>query len=182
MMYSDYFALSSTAISLIYVPFLIICQLRFAHILQYNGYSNSGYFSWIRSNFGRVLIPLAGICLYSFAAEMMLRTYLENTALHEMDVIVTYFIAVLSILAVMALLFQRYTKLIKIETNELPLSCSNKLISITLIGSMFVCVLAVLQGLFSDLLILVYFLPLCAPFFVPIANRMVQKKKQMQDE
>lgn len=180
MMYSDYFALSACAFSVLYVPFLIISQLRFAHILQNQGYDNRKYFGWIKRNFLLSCVPLIGISALSLLAEAVLITYLMKTSFYEMAVIVGYLCIMLFIAAVIALVFTKYIRCIKIESEVTPIVCSRHLVKVFLISSFFVCAVTVLENLFMEIDKMVFFIPLMTPLFVPLTNWLLggSKKKE----
>ncbi len=176
MMYSDYFALSACAFSVLYVPFLIIAQLRFAHIMQSQGYDNKRYFQWIRKNFFLSCVPLIGVSGISLMAEAVLLTYLKNTSFYEMAVIVGYICIMMLIAAFIALVFTKYVHCIKIESEVTPIRCTPHLIRMFMISSFFVCLVTVLANLFTAVDKLVFFIPLMTPLFVPLTNWLFREK------
>lgn len=173
MMYSDYFLLTVCALSVTCAPFLVIAQLRFAHVLQVHGDSNRAYFSWMKQNFAAVWVPLIGICLMIFAAERMERAFLSNTSLYQTLIHNVYIAVTLGLMAAVAFVFYRYTKSIKIEGEELPVRCTGRLCPVFWISSAVISVLLVLMNVFSEIDELVFFLPLFAPLPAALANAVV---------
>lgn len=175
MMQSDYFALSACAFSVLYVPFLIISQLRFAHIMQNQGYDNRAYFRWIKKNFLLACVPLIGISGISLLAEAVLITYLRKTSFYEMAVIVGYLCIMLFVAAMIALVFTKYIRCIKIESEITPIVCSGHLVRVFLISSFFVCAVTVLENLLMEINEMVFFIPLMTPLFVPLTNWILKR-------
>jgi len=180
MMYSDYFALSACAFSVLFMPFLIIAQLRFSHIMQSEGYSNRNYFAWIRRNIVLSVLPTVGVCLIVVMAEVVLKAYLGNTFLYDVQdklgfaVEIGYVVAVMLISAVIALVMYRYVKCIKIESEVTPIICSKRLINLFLLNSMMVCALITLENVLTEVNRLVMVTPLVTPFFTPLSNLILQ--------
>ncbi len=170
MMYSDYFALSACAFSVIYLPFIIIAQLRFAHILQVNGYDNKKYLAWIKSGFFVYVAPLVGVCLMGLLSEMVLSAYLYNTYLYEMQYMAGFVAVVLALAAIMAFVFKKYIARVKIESGGVPLKCSGRFTNIYLAACAMVAAVAVVENLFTEVNKLVFFVPLATPFYVMLAN------------
>lgn len=182
MMYSDYFALSACAFSVLFMPFLMIAQLRFAHVMQNEGYDNRQYFAWIRRNFVLACLPLIGICLIVVMAEFVLKEYLANTYLYDVQHIlgfaveIGYVIAVMLVCAIIALVFSKYIKYIKIESEVTPLICSDRLIALFILNGLLVCALVALENIVTGMNRLALATPLIAPFVTPLSNLILQKK------
>ncbi len=182
MMHSDFYALSACAISVLYIPFLIIAQLRFSHILQNEGYRNSSYLLWIRKNFMLSFFPLIGVCAIVILGRVVMEAYLNNTALFEMEYIYGFFVVLMVIAAAAAFVYYKYVKTIKIESENTPIVCSSRLISIFLISCMLVCALALVVNLVEYGMLLVFFIPLLSPLLVPLANALLGGKRTVLQE
>jgi len=170
MMYSDYFLLTVCALSMVFAPFMVIAQLRFAHVLQAEGYSNIAYFSWVRKHFASVYVPLAGICLVVFAAERMMRAFLANTSFYQQQIFITYIVVTLALMAALALVFYRYTQSVKIEGDGVPVRCEGRLLPVFWTSCALLAVLFVLVNMFTEIDELIFFLPLFTPLLAPLAN------------
>lgn len=181
MMHSDFFALSICAFSLLYVPFMIISQLRFAHVLQHAGYGNRDYFLWIKNNFRGAYVPLIGICIIQILGELVLEAYLSNTSLYEKQLFVGYFVVMLVIAAAIVVVFINYIKEIKIENHDTPLVLSPRFISVFLVSSAIFCVFMLVVNLFMELDGLIIIMPLLAPLFVLLANLFVRNTKLAEE-
>ncbi|MDL2237751.1 hypothetical protein LJC56_07990 [Christensenellaceae bacterium OttesenSCG-928-K19] len=183
MMYSDYFALFSCAFSVLFTPFLIVSQLRFSHIMQNAGYDTKRYFGWIKNNLPLVFLPLAGITIIVLMTEPMLAAYLDRSAVYELHtkvqymVIYGYLIGVAAVAGSVAWIFYRYNRFIKMETMGSPLVCTGCLVNLFLLSSVMLCAVITLQCMFISLRHIVFYLPLLAPFFVPLANVMLRQPK-----
>ncbi len=177
MMRSDFFALSSCAFSVLYAPFLIVAQMRFSHIMQNTSYSTGRFFLWVKNNFWLVYAPLIGICLINAMAEVVISAYLSNTALYYLQdifayvVIVGFMLIVAATAVIIAVIFRKYVKCIKIEGEITPLICSKRLVNLFLISCFCVCALITLENVFIEIRWLIYFTPLTAPLFVPLVNK-----------
>ncbi|MGI6153805.1 MAG: hypothetical protein ACOYJB_08255 [Christensenellaceae bacterium] len=178
MMFSDFFALSVCAISLLYVPFMVICQMRFGHILQSSGFDNRRYFGWIKNHFVMTYLPLAGIFLISILGEAMLRAYLSNTMQYEMGLFYGYLAWLLVLAAVITIIFWKYTRIIKIEDEKTPLVCSKRLVSVFLLSCLILCVFTVLTNLFTKIDVLLMVLPLLAPLLTPLSNVLLPGREE----
>jgi hypothetical protein len=170
MMQSDFFALAACAISILYVPFLLIAQLRFAHIMQWNGYSGGRYMAWLGRGFTGVYVPLIGICLIVLVGKMVLKAYLDHTALYEIPYIAGFFVVLLVIAAAVAFVYYKYVKEVKMESELTPLVCSRRLVTLYIAGCMLVCAVVMVENLLPGADVLVYVAPLFTPMIVPLAN------------
>ncbi len=178
MMHSDYLALSACAFSVLYVPFLMIAQLRFAHIMQNRQYDTKQYFLWIKKNFLLCYVPLIGISVVHLMAEATLLMYLRHTSFYELAVIIGYLLMMLLIASVIAMVFTKYIRYIKIESEVTPIYCSNRLITLFMVSGFCVCALTLFENLWSDMEQIVFFTPLITPFFVPLVNVLMRLKKK----
>lgn len=182
MMYSDYFALSACAFSVVYLPFMVIAQLRFSHILQVNGYDNKKYMAWLKSGFIVYISPLIGICLILLLSEVVLFAYLYNTYLYEMEYMAGFMVVVLLLAAAVAFVFQKYVKRVKIESESVPLVCSGHFTAIYLVACVMVASVGVVVNVFTHINKLIFFVPMATPFFVPLANGLLGGRKRYLKE
>ena len=183
-MYADYFALSSCAFLVLHVPFLIVAQLRFSHVLQREGYDNRRYFGWIKEHF--LLAYLFPICVFvvNIVSESILSAYLDNTYLYMLQdtaayiVMFGYAIIALVIALVITLILWRYLKAIKIECETVPLVCSDSLVKVFVLSCVLICALVTAESMFIEIRRMVYFVPLLAPLFVPLSNALWRGKRE----
>ncbi len=180
-MYSDYVALSACAFSVLFVPFMVISQIRFAHVMQNEGYGNRRYFLWIKRNFLVSYLPLIGICAIVLLSEGVLNAYLYNTYFYDNELLIGYILAVLLICAAISVVFYRYIRCIKIECAGTPLVCSPRFTGVFLLSAVMVGVVMTLENIVPQVNRLVFFMPLLTPLFVPLANLIPGLGKAMQD-
>lgn len=175
MMYSDYYALSVCAFSIIFAPFMIIAQERFTHILQNNNYSVKNYFKWLKHNFLSVFMPLIGLFILTLLGLVLLRAYLANTFLYDIQeflgfaVEIGYMLILALICLCLLIIFCKYDKCIKIECEMIPLKCDGGFISLFLFSSFIVTALITLENMFTGIDTLVVFAPLLTPLITPAA-------------
>lgn len=175
MMYSDYYALSVCAFSIIFAPFMIISQLRFTHILQTQCYSVKNYIRWLKRNFFSVYMPLIGIFVLTLLGLILLKAYLANTYLYDIQEIMGFAVEIgyVFILALVCLclliVFVKYIKCIKIECEQLPIKIEEPFVSIFLYSSFIIILLTTLENIFTGIDTLLIFMPLFTPFLVPQA-------------
>lgn len=175
MMYSDYYTLSVCAYSIIFAPFMIIAQLRFAHIMQNNGYSVKRYLGWIKKNFLSVYMPLIGIFVLALLGLVLLHAYLSNTFLYDIQaslgfaVEIGYVIILALICLCLLIIFGRYVKLIKIECERNPIKITGPFIWIFLLSSFIITALITIENIFTGIDTLLIVMPLVAPLLTPLA-------------
>lgn len=184
MMHSDFYALAACAISVLYIPFLVIAQLRFSHIMQHAGYRAPQYFDYLKKHSMSTLLPAIALCGITALGRLGMWVYLNYSEWYEMDYYIGFFVVLVVIAAVIAVVYTIYCKKIKIESNEIQLVFSPEFIRLFLVSCMLVCVLELLVNLMMPLRILVFFLPAFTPFLVPVANALLpgnQAKSQKAD-
>ena len=183
MMHSDYFALSACATSILFLPFMIIAQLRFAHLMALSGYNNAKYFSFIKSGLGVFVIPLAGICIMAALSQAVLSAYLYNTWFYEMQMIIGYLVLLMILAAAMAFVFQRYVMSIKVESDNLPIKCDRAFVEIYFKSVVFLCAVVIAQNLIAELHWIFIVTPMLTPFCIPLSNLAFRReyKKTLQN-
>ena len=175
MMYSDYYALSVCAYSIVFAPFMIIAQLRFTHILQTNGYSAKSYFFWLKKNFLSVYMPLIGLLILTLLGLLLLRAYLANTFLYDIQaslgfaVEIGYMVILALICLCLLIIFAKYVKLIKIECEFNPIKTDGVFIWTFLLCSFIITVLITIENIFTGIDTLLIIMPLFTPLLAPLA-------------
>lgn len=180
MMHSDFYALSACALSVLYIPFLVIAQLRFSHIMQTEGYSAGRYFLRLRKYFMLCFLPLIGVCAIVGLGRVIMDAYLVNSSLFEMDYMYGFFVVLMVISAAVAVVFYQYVKAIKIESQTTPIVCSNRLIGVFVFSVLLVCLLSLMENIMEGGTILVFFVPLTAPLLVPLSNALMGGQRTAQ--
>ncbi len=175
MMLSDYLALSTCAISILIVPFLVIAQMRFTHIMQTQNYSNKDYFLYIKKSFKLVYIPPILIFVICILNNVAIKLYLQYNTFYEMGVIIGFLLLVAVVCAIIAVVFYIYIKTIKIESEKKPLEITSKFIGVFVFSCGIIAVLAVIENVFVSLDYITYILPLLAPLLVPLTNLLTGK-------
>ncbi len=182
MMYSDYFAISTCAISVMFMPFMLIAQIRFAHILQDAQYANRQYFKFIFSNFKLFILPSIVICGIAILGAIGLSAYVMYNPFYEMMVLIMYAVCLLIVCAVLAVACTIYIKRIKMESEKTPLICSPRLVHVFLLSCAMVCALSVVVNVFVQIDIVVYGIMFLTPFAVPLANLIIKTPLQAQEQ
>ncbi|MEF9863932.1 MAG: hypothetical protein RSA86_03970 [Christensenellaceae bacterium] len=182
MMYSDYFTLSTCAFSILFVPFLVIAQIRFAHVMQEMGYDNKRYLSWIKRHFKAAMLPLIVICGLTILSAVVLQMYLEYNPFYEINVIIYYLLVLVILSAVLAFVFYKYVKKIKIESDIRPIICEKRLVHNYLLCCLMICAITLLVNAFIKIDKLVFVIMLATPFFMPLANLITSLKKASVSE
>lgn len=174
MMYSDYYALSVCAFSIIFAPFMIIAQIRFAHIFQNNGYSIKNYFGWLKCNFLSVYMPLIGLFILTLLGLLLLKAYLANTFLYDIQaslgfaVEIGYMVILALVCLCLLIIFGKYVKLIKIECEDIPVKIDGTFIFIFLASSFIITGLITLENIFTGIDTLLIIMPLFTPLLVAL--------------
>lgn len=178
MMYSDYLALSVCAYSILYVPFMIIAQLRFSHILQCEGYDGRRYFVWMRKNFWMAVFPLIGLCAITIMAQQAMHQFLYLTIFFEYQILIGFVAGTMLICIPIAIVFYQYIKQIKIENEFTPLVCSRRLVGVFVWSSIFVCAITLVENTFPQFNYVTFLTPLVTPFLVPLANVLIRGEEK----
>ncbi|MBD5560425.1 MAG: hypothetical protein HDQ87_08760 [Clostridia bacterium] len=169
MMYSDYYALSSCAIGVVFIPFMVVCLLRYGLILQAFNYSSRTYFVWLRCSFAFSVLPLAGVCGIALLWQLVLGTYLTHTAATELMIILGYAGLMLLGIAAVCAGFGRFCRRLGIAGSTVPRIEDRRLVILFLASSLAAGVLILLLNL-ELWQLLIYFVPLLTPFLVPLVN------------
>ena len=169
MMYSDYFALSSCAISVTFIPFMVICQLRYALILQAFNYENRRFLRWLRCAYLAAGAPLLAITGLALLCEAVFVAYLTHTAATEMQIIIGYAVLMLLSCGAIAVGFGRFCRVLGGAGWTVPRIDDVRLLILFLLGSGLTAVIMLFLNLYA-LQQVIYFVPLATPFFVPLFN------------
>ena len=180
MMYSDYLALSVCAFSVLCLPFMVICQLRFSHVLQAEGFETNKYFRRIKRNLPISFFPLLGICAIAVIAEGALNAYLYNTYLYDNELLVGYFAAIMLVCIAAAAVFFRYIRCIKLECSCVAPVCSQRFSNVFLLSVMLLGATVTLGNVILSINKSLLFVPLLTPFFVPLSNLILGYGKAAQ--
>lgn len=170
MMHSDYFALSSCAISVVFIPFMVVCLLRYGLILQSCNYRSREYLRWLRCAFTAAWAPLIVVCAISLMWELVLSTYLTHTAATELQIILGYAALMLVGVAAVSLAFGRFCRVLGGAGWSVPRIDDRRLVLIFCLSS---AVVGVLMLLLNILLWQqwIYFVPLITPLLPPLMNQ-----------
>lgn len=169
MMYSDYFALSSCAISVTFIPFMIVCQLRYGLILQAFNYRNRAYFHWLRCAFLAAAAPLLAVSAVSLLSEAVFLAYLIHTAATEMQIIVGYAVLMLIACAALAAGFGRFCKVLGGAGWGVPRVDDVRLRILFLCSALLTALIMLILNL-AGWQQVIYFVPAATPFLVPLVN------------
>lgn len=173
MMYSDYFALSSCAISVTFIPFMVVCQLRYALILQAFNYSSAAFLRWLRCAFLAAAAPLLAICVLAFLCEGVFFAFLTHTAGTEMQILVGYALLMILACGCIAAGFGRFCRVLGGAGWTVPRIDDSRLRILFLLSTLVIAALMLLLNLFA-LQEIIYFMPLSTPFFVPLLNQILR--------
>lgn len=178
MMYSDYFALSACAFSVVYVPFFIIAQLRFAHVMQNEGYINRSYFGWLKRNFFGAYVPLIGVSVMLVLSELAVHAFLyKNSLFFDMELIVAFVVVTMLVALALAIILWKYIKHIKRESDMTPLVCSRRFLNVYIISCLVVAAMTAVVNVFNEINRIVFFLPLLVPLLAPLSNWIAHGRK-----
>lgn len=169
MMYSDYFALSSCAMSVAFIPFIVVCLLRYCLFLQAGNYSNRAFFVWLGCSFVASVAPLGGICAISLMWEAVLSTYLTHTAATELQIILGYAGLMLIGIAAVSFAFGRFCRVLGRAGATVPRIEDRRLLILFAVSSVMVGMLVLLLNIMHWQQWL-YFVPLLSPFLAPLVN------------
>ena len=169
MMHSDYYALSSCAIGVVFIPFMVVCLLRYGLLLQAFNYSNRAYFTWLGCSFVASAAPLAAICIMTLLWQAVLSTYLTHTAATELNIILGYAALMLVGIAAVGAAFGRFCRVLGRAGSTVPRIEDRRLLILFTVSSLIAGVLVLLLNilLWQQW---IYFVPLLTPLLIPAVN------------
>lgn len=174
MMYSDYYAISSCAFSVLFIPFIILSSFHFCRALEALGYQNRAYMRWLRCSFAATVVPTVLICGIAVAAQFALRLYLTNTYFNELNIIIGYAGWLLLASICIALAFARYAKTMSKAMWTVPVIADRRLAVIFVVSALVAGCTALVLNLYGWR-IYIYLMPLMAPFLAPFANLFMKR-------
>lgn len=169
MMYSDYYAISSTAFSVLFIPFIILSSFSFCRALQALGYSTRQYMRWLGCTFWVTVAPTILLSALAVMAQITLRSYLRNTYFDELAIIIGYAAWLLLASICLGLGFARYAKSVGGLFENVPRIADRRIavtFTVTALAAACVTLILNLYGWRPYM----YILPLMAPFLVPFVN------------
>lgn len=169
MMYSDYYAISSCAFSVLFIPFIILVSLHFSRALEAFGYDSRTYMRWLRCSCSATVLPPVLICGLAAMAQLALRVYLTNTYFEELQIILGYAAWLLLASVLIALAFSRYAKTMSNAMWSVPRIADRRLVTVFITSSLITAFLALILNLYGWRLY-IYLMPLTAPFLAPFVN------------
>lgn len=169
MMYSDYFALSSCAISVVFIPFMVVCLLRYGLMLQEFNYQNRMYLAWLGCAFAAAWAPLIAVSALALLWQLVLRTYLTHTAATELLIILGYAGLMLVGIAAVSVGFGRFCRVLGGAGWTVPRIDDRRLTQLFIISSLVVGALMLLLNIMSWQQ-WIYFVPIVTPLLIPFAN------------
>lgn len=169
MMHSDYYAISSCAFSVLFIPFMILAEFHFCRALQSFGYQNRRYLKWTGCSFVATVLPLFFICATAGMAQFALQKYLTNTYFEELRIIIGYAAWLLLASICLALEFTRYARVLGKAMWNVPRIADRRTAVIFIASSLIVSFASLILNLYGWRLY-IYFVPLMTPFLAPFVN------------
>lgn len=169
MMHSDYYAISSCAFSVVFIPFLILSSMQFALALQAFNYENRKYFAWLKCTFTATCLPLALISGISLLAQACLGIYLTHTYFEELRIIIFYAAWLLLASIVLVLGWTRYARTLGRSMWLVP-RINDKRMQVLLIATSLIWSFALLALNLYGWRAIIYFVPLATPLATPLVN------------
>lgn len=168
-MYSDYYAISSCAFSVLFLPFMILTIMRATLSLQAFNYRGRDLLRWFGCSAVATLIPLVLICAQAIMAQLCLRIYLTKTSFDELNIIIGYAAWLLLASAVIAVSYTRCVKVMGGAMWNVPRIADRRSQTLFLVSALIASVLALVCNMYGWRA-LIYFFPIIAPFIVPAVN------------
>lgn len=169
MMYSDYYAISSCAFSVLFIPFMLLTCIRMVLSLQAFNYRSRDLMRWLGCSAVATLLPAVLICAEAVLAQMCLRVYLTNTSFTELAIIVGYAGWLLLAAVVITLSYTRYVRTMGGAMWHVPRIADGRTKALFLVSSLIVAALALLCNMYG-VRWLIYLFPVLPPFLVPFVN------------
>lgn len=169
MMYSDYYAISSCAFSVLFIPFIVLCSMHYCRALQAFGYSTGAYMRWLRCSWVATVLPLGMICGIAIIAQFTLRVYLTNTYFEELNIILGYAGWLLAASICIALAFTRCARVLGRAMWSVPRIADTRTSVIFLVSALVTSFVALILNLYGWRLY-IYIMPLMTPFLAPFGN------------
>ena len=169
MMYTDYYAISSCAFSVLFIPFTILAAFHLCCALQSFGYSTRAYMRWLRCTFPITVLPPIILCAMAVTAQFALRAYLRNTYLDELAIIIGYAAWLLLASICLGLSFWRYAKSLGRLFAHVPRIADTRLSVMFICSSLIAAVCPLILNLYGWRPWM-YVLPMLVPFVAPLVN------------